>query len=214
MEHIFTGRAVGIDVGLKHFLTDSDGETVENPRFLRRSERRLKQFQRTFSKKKKGSSNKKKAHDRLSLLHLKVSRQRKDFAIKTARQVITNSDFVGIEDLKVKNMIRNRKFAKSISDASWSTFRKWLEYYGEISGVKVVAVPPAYTSQDCSFCGVRVQKNLSCRTHVCECGCVLDRDENAAKNILAKAYVGHTDSKNASGQKVRPADYVLAGVSG
>jgi len=112
-------------------------------------------------------------------------------------------DFVGIEDLKVTNMVKNRKLAKSISDASWSVFRNWLEYYGEISEVQVVAVSPAYTSQMCSSCGVIVKKGLECRVHECPCGCVLDRDENAAKNILAKAYeaVGHTDSKNASGEK-------------
>jgi len=196
IKHIFTGKAVGIDVGLNSFLTDSDGEPVDNPRFLRKSEKRLKRFQRRFSKKEEGSENKKKARGKLSRLHLKVSRQRKDFAINTARQVITNSDFVGIEDLKVSNMVKNRKLAKSISDASWRAFRTWLEYFGEISGVRVVAVPPAYTSQMCSSCGAIVKKGLECRVHECSCGCVLDRDENAAKNILAKAYeaVGHTDS--------------------
>ncbi|KKM85735.1 hypothetical protein LCGC14_1286020, partial [marine sediment metagenome] len=92
IKHAFTGKAVGIDVGLNSFLTDSNGEPIDNPRFLRKSEKRLKRFQRRFSKKKDGSENKKEARGKLARLHLKVSRQRKDFAIKTARQVITNSD--------------------------------------------------------------------------------------------------------------------------
>jgi putative transposase len=198
VEHTPTGKWIGIDVGLKDFLTDSEGHKVPNPRFLRRSEKKLKRCNRRMSKCKKRSKNRDKARKRLALKHLQVSRQRKDYALKSARQIITNSDFVGIEDLKIKNLIRNRKVSKSFADAGLRMFRNYLEYYGSIYGVPVVAVPPQYTSQMCSDCGKIVQKTLSERTHVCSCGCLLDRDENAAINILGRAIelvhtVGHTE---------------------
>ena len=120
-------------------------------------------------------------------------RQRKDFAVKLARCVVKSSDFVALEDLKVRNLVRNRHLAKSIHDASWSLFGNWLLYYGQVFGKPVVKVPPAYTSQDCSACGNRVRKSLSERTHVCSCGCILDRDENAARNIL-RLGLEHTET--------------------
>jgi len=201
IQHTPTGKTVGIDVGLKHFFTDSEGKTVKNPRFLRKAERRLKRLHRRYSRCKKGSENRNKARLRLARKHLKVSRQRKDFAVKAARQIITNSDFVGIEDLRIKNLVRNRKVSKSFSDAALYTFRTWLEYFGKIYRIPVVSVPPQYTSQECSECGGMVQKTLSERTHICECGCILDRDLNAARNILRIALekfaenntVGHTE---------------------
>lgn len=185
-----TGKAVGLDVGLNHFYTDSDGVTLYNPRYLRKSEKLLKRRQRKVSKKfKKGvkrqSSNYRKARNRLALKHLKVSRQRKDFAVKAARCVIQSNDLVVLEDLRVSNMVRNRKLAKSISDASWSLFRQWLEYFGQAPNKQVIAVPPHWTSQKCSGCGEVVAKSLSTRTHQCpSCLIVLDRDQNAAINIL------------------------------
>ena len=186
-EVIPTGKAVGLDVGLNHFYTDSTGATIANPRHLRKSEKSLKRAQRRVSKKKKGSANRKKAINRLGRKHLKVSRQRKDFAIKTALCVVKSSDFIAYEDLQVRNMVKNHKLAKSISDAAWSQFAQWLQYLGQVYGKTVVAVAPQYTSQDCSTCGTTVKKSLSLRTHICECGTVLDRDHNAALNILAKA---------------------------
>ncbi len=207
-EVIPTGKSVGIDVGLNHFLTDSNGDTVPNPRYLRKSEKALRRLQRRVSKKKKGSANRKKAINKLGRKHLKVSRQRKDFAVKTALCVVKSSDFVAYEDLQVKNMVRNRKLAKSISDAAWSQFAQWLHYLGSVYGKTVVAVAPEYTSQDCSGCGATVKKSLSVRNHTCSCGTVLDRDHNAALNILAKGLkqagivlntVGHTEI-NAWGQ--------------
>lgn len=120
-----------------------------------------------------------------------------------------SNDFVAFEELKVRNMVRNKRIAKSISDASWSLFTEWLRYFGNVFSKVVVAVPPQYTSQNCSSCGETVKKSLSVRTHICKCGCVLDRDENAAKNILALGLkltnflientVGQTEI-NASGQ--------------
>ena len=197
-----TGKTLGLDVGLTHFYTDSDGQTVENPRHLRKSQKALKRLNHRFSRTKKGSKNRAKARNRLSRKHLKVSRQRKDFAVKLARCVIQSSDLVAYEDLQVRNLVKNRKLAKSISDAAWSNFRQWLEYFGKVFGVVTVAVPPHYTSQNCSNCGEVVKKSLSQRTHRCQhCGVVLDRDKNAAINILELGLrtVGHTETLNASG---------------
>ena len=185
-ESVPTGKVIGIDVGLNHFYTDSDGETVSNPRYLRKSEKALKRLQKRISRKKKGSSNRKKAINKLGRKHLKVSRQRKDFAIKTALCVIKSSDFVAYEDLQVRNMVKNHKLAKSISDAAWSQFAQWLEYFGQVYGKTVSAVAPQYTSQNCSKCGNSVLKTLSTRTHICGCGTTLDGDRNAGRNIWAK----------------------------
>ena len=117
-----------------------------------------------------------------------------------------SSDLIAYEDLKVRNMVKNHCLAKSIADAGWGIFRRWLEYYAGVYGRVTVAVNPAYTSQTCSACGTVVKKSLSTRTHACRCGCVMDRDENAAVNILSNALctVGHTGTalfvrENASG---------------
>ncbi|ARV59772.1 transposase [Nostocales cyanobacterium HT-58-2] len=197
-----TLKTVGIDVGLNHFYTDSDGQTVANPRHLCKSEKSLKRLQRRLSQTKKGSKNRAKFRNKLARKHLKVSRQRKDFAIKTARCVVMSNDLVAYEDLKVRNIVRNRRLAKSISDAAWTQFREWVEYYGKVFGVVTVAVPPHYTSQNCSNCGKTVKKSLSTRTHTCpHCGHIQDRDHNAARNILEKALrtAGHVGT-NASGE--------------
>jgi transposase, IS605 OrfB family, central region len=197
-----TGKTIGLDVGLTHFYTDSDGNTVENPRHLRKSERSLKKLNRRLSRTQKGSKNRAKARNRLSRKHLKVSRRRKDFAVKLARCVVQSNDLVAYEDLQVRNMVKNKKLSKSISDAAWTAFRNWIEYFGKVFGVATVAVPPHYTSQNCSSCGKVAKKSLSQRTHICpHCGFVLDRDWNAARNILELGLrtVGHTETSNASG---------------
>jgi putative transposase len=201
--HQHSGNQVGIDLGLEFFYTDSEGITVENPRLLRKSEKSLKRKQRKASKSKKGSSNRCKAVKKLAKKHLKVSRQRKDFVVKTARALVQSSDLVVYEDLQVKNMVKNHNLAKSISDASWSIFTNWVDYYAKVFDTWAIAVAPHYTSQDCSVCGTRVKKSLSTRTHKCHsCGTILHRDHNAAIMILnkgLKSTVGHTESK-ASGQ--------------
>ena len=192
-----TGKSIGLDVGIKEFYTDSNGNTVANPKYLRKSSKRLKRLQRRLSKCQKSSKSRKKFQKKLAKQHLKVSRQRKDFVVKTARALCQSNDLIAVEDLQVKNMVRNHKLAKSISDASWSMFRIWLEYFGKVFNREIVAVKPHFTSQNCSSCGEIVKKSLSVRTHVCNCGCVLDRDHNAAINILNRA--GHAQI-NAPGQ--------------
>ncbi len=205
-----TGKAVGIDLGLKYFYKATDGTEVENPKFLRKSERKLKRLQRRVSKKQKGSKNRRKAMNRLGQQHLKVSRQRKDWAVKQARALVMSSDFIAYENLQVRNMVRNHHLAKSISDAAWSLFVDWVKYYAQIFGKVQQPVPPQNTTIDCFDCKQPVPKTLSTRTHVCpHCGSVRCRDENAAWNILEKGLrlagintVGHTEI-NASGQNDR-----------
>ncbi|NQZ61611.1 transposase [Crocosphaera sp.] len=200
-----THQTIGLDVGLKEFYTDSKGENEPNPRFYRQGEKRLKFHQRRVSRKKKGSINRKKAINKLGRKHLKISRQREEHTKRLARCVIQSNDLVAYEDLRIKNLVKNHCLAKSINDAGWYQFRKWLEYFGVKMGRITVAVNPAYTSQNCSNCGAVVKKSLSTRTHVCACGCRLDRDENAAINILNRALgtTGHVGTwildPNASG---------------
>ncbi|MDJ0693009.1 transposase [Mastigocoleus sp. MO_188.B34] len=200
-----TGKTIGLDVGLKEFYTDSNGNTESNPRFYRTGEKRLRFYQRRVSRKNKGSTNRKKAINKLGRVHLNISRQREEHAKRLARCVIQSNDLVAYEDLRVKNLVRNHCLAKSINDAGWYQFRRWLEYFGTKLGKITVAVNPAYTSQNCSTCGATVKKSLSTRTHVCQCGCELDRDHNAAINILnlALSTTGHVGTwildPNASG---------------
>ncbi|HEY9741815.1 MAG TPA: transposase [Coleofasciculaceae cyanobacterium] len=206
LAHEPTNKMLGIDVGLNHFYTDSDGNKLENPRFLRKAEKALKRAQKRVSRRTKGSKNRIKAIQQLGRAHLKVSRRRKDFAVKTARALIQSADLVAIEDLKVRNMVKKHHLAKSISDASWTLFRQWLEYFGRVFDVPVIAVAPHYTSQNCSNCGQQVNKSLSTRTHKCpHCGYLDDRDTNAAINILMKALQGLAQLPSGR-RKVTPGD--------
>ncbi len=192
VEHVESGKELGIDVGLKSFLTDSEGNTVDNPRHYRKAEKKLKRLGRRLSKKQKQSANRKKARKALAKQHLKVQRQREDFARKQASALISSHDLIAYEHLQIRNMVRNRKLAKSIHDAGWGIFLQWLARYGFLHDIPIIAVPPHYTSQKCSDCGTIVQKSLSIRTHICHgCGVVLDRDHNAALNILHKALSSH-----------------------
>ena len=182
-----TGKTIGLDVGLESFYVDSNAEIVENPRHLSKSEKRLKLLQRRVSRKKKRSANRRKAIARLGRKHFKVSCQRKDFAVKTARCVVKSNDFVAIEDLRVKNMLKNHCLAKAISDVSWGMFKTYLEYFGSKFGRTVIKVNPSNTSQRCSNCGKlpTVKKTLDVRVHDCEfCKFSTCRDHNAAINIL------------------------------
>jgi putative transposase len=188
-----THQTIGLDVGLESFYTDSLGNKVENPRFYRTGETKMKRVQRLVSRKVTGSSNRRKTRVKLARVHLKISRQRKDHAIKLARCVCASNDVIVYVDaiaasrrvdLQIGNLVKNHCLAKSINDAGWYQFRVWLEYFGQVFNRITVAVNPAYTSQMCSSCGVVVQKSLSTRTHICQCGCRLDRDHNAGLNIL------------------------------
>lgn len=183
-----TEQVIALDVGLMHFYTDNRGNKVENPRYLKKSEKALKRLQRRVSSKQKGSNKRKNAINKLGRKHLKVSRQRKNFAVKLARCVVKSNDLVVFEKLMVRNMVKNRRMAKSISDAAWRQFFEWLEYYGQVFGKIVIAVPPQYISQECSSCHRIVKKSLSERTHAGECGVILDRDENATLNLLAHGW--------------------------
>lgn len=187
IKHEYTGKIVGIDLGLEFFYTDSNGQTVANPRRLRKSEKSLKRLQKRVSSRKKGGKNRKRAINKMARQHLKVSRQRKDHAVKTAGALVASNDLIAYENLQVRNLVRNHKLAKSITDASWSMFIDWVEYFARLHKIVTVAVPPQYTSQDCSGCGERVKKTLSERTHQClKCGLKMHRDRNAARNILVK----------------------------
>jgi putative transposase len=180
-----TGQDTGIDVGLKVFLITADGSMIANPRHHRHAEKRLAKAQRVVSRRQKGSKRRKKAVNRCARQYQTIKRQRADFHHKTAHMLVQRYDKIYLEELQVANMVRNRHLAKSISDAGWARFRTILEFKAACAGRRVIAVPAQYTSQDCSGCGERVPKSLSVRTHVCpNCGLVMDRDTNAARNIL------------------------------
>jgi putative transposase len=194
-------KAVGIDLGIKYFLADSLGNIEPSPQFYRRGEQQLNRLNRKKSKKfRKGkpqSKNYSKARRLYAIKHLKVSRQREEFAKRVALRLIKSNDLVAYEDLNVKGMVKNRRLSKSISDAGWSIFRRWLDYFGYKYEKVTIAVAPHNTSQNCSDCGDKVQKSLSTRTHLCPyCNYVEDRDINAAINILQKGLstVGQTES--------------------
>ncbi len=180
-----TGGAVGIDVGIENFATLSTGETIENPRFLRQSERELKTAQRRVSRRaNKRSKRRRKAVKLLQKKHQKIARQRADFHHKTALNLVRVFDTIAVEDLNVRGMVRNHPLAKSISDAGWSQFASILTSKAASAGREVIKVNPSYTSQDCSKCGHRARKTLATREHRCvNCGFVAHRDQNAAINI-------------------------------
>src|SRR5438270_716634 len=156
IEHDGTGSMVGIDMGLQVFYADSNGKTVENPRHYRKAEKKLKRLHRRVSRKKQQSANRKKARKHLAKAYLKVQRQREDFARKQASALVSSHDLIAYEHLQIPNMVRNRKLAKSIHDAGWGRFMRWLKYYAFLHDIPVIAVAPNYTSQNCSECGTRV----------------------------------------------------------
>lgn len=186
-------EAVGIDVGLKTFAALSNGEFIDNPRFFRKEEKALAKAQKKLAKQKRGSRERRKARKVVSRIHERIRNRRHDFCHQNARRIVNRFGFIAVEKLSVKNMLGNHCLAKSISDAAWSQFRSILTSKAESAGREILAVNPAYTSQDCSGCGYRpdglegrTKKKLSDRWHLCPmCGLSLDRDTNAAVNILA-----------------------------
>ena len=179
---------VGIDVGIKDFAVLSNGEAYKNPKHLRKSEKRLAKLQRDLSRKQIGSSNRNKARIKVAKLHEKIANQRMDFLHKKSTEIIRENQAIVIEDLKVKNLMKNHNLAKSIAEVSWSRFREMLDYKSRWYGRELIIAPPDYpSSQLCSDCGNRSSqtKDLACRVYICpECGLEIDRDYNASLNLL------------------------------
>lgn len=184
------GGQLGIDVGIKSFYTDSNGNSIDNPKHLRKSEKKIVREQRKLSRKEKGSKNQNKQRIRLARVHEKIANQRKDFLQKQTTMLVRENQTICVENLRIKNMIRNRKLAKSISDISWGIFFRMLEYKAPWHGTEVIKVPTFYpSSQTCHQCGYQNPevKSLKVREWVCpKCGAFHDRDENASINILTK----------------------------
>lgn len=180
-----TENAVGIDLGLLNLAMLSTGEVIENPRRLKQAIERIKHLQRSLSRKKKGSSNRHKARIQLAKAWRTVRNQRTDYTHKVSKDLAERYDTIVFEKLNISNMVRNHNLAAAIMDATWSKLRSLTAYKAERNGGQVLLVNPSGTSQKCSGCGAVVQKDLYVRTHECpDCGLVLDRDHNAAKNIL------------------------------
>lgn len=176
--------AIGLDMGLKYLVADSEGNTTKAPQIFRKTEAKLAKQQRIVSRRVKGSSGRKKAKEIIAKTHLKISRQRKDFLHKVSHKY-AQYDLVAVEKLNIRGMLRNHHLAKSISDASWNILLQLIRYKAGNAGSYFVEVNPRYTSQKCNGCGAIVQKSLSIRTHICpECSLIIDRDYNASLNIL------------------------------
>lgn len=186
-----TNQVVGLDMGISNLVTTSDGEFYEPPKFLRQSEKHIKLLQRKVARREKNSNRRRKAVHELQITHEHVANQRRDVSYKIAKEIVENYDIIAVEDLNTQGMMKNHHLAKSIGDASWTTFQNILSFKAEEAGKLVVKVDPKYTSQICSKCGKIVKKDLSVRVHNCPyCGLKLDRDVNAAINIIKKCLIG------------------------
>lgn len=207
-----TQDVCGIDLGVKDLAVFDDGTKILAPRSYRKREKKLKRLQRSLSRKKNGSKNRIKAIKRLALQHLKVKNSRQDFTHKITTQLVKNNRYIGIEDLNVNGMMKNKKLSKSVQDAGFYEFRRQLEYKSDLSGSKVIVADRFYPSTKmCSVCGEKVDLSLSKRKWKCNCGAEHDRDVNAAINLRNLA-VGQTDNKNVCGEGSSGIDHQLIGV--
>ncbi len=197
---------VGVDVGIKHLAVTSERQYFENPKALRRHERKLKRLQRQFSRKVKGSRNWYKLKDKIAKLHYRITCIRKDAHHKATTAIVKGASRIGIESLNVAGMIKNHRLAKALADASLSTFLEMLKYKAEQMDVKIIEADRFYpSSKTCSACSVvDSDLSLSDRTYHCRaCGHTQDRDLNAAINLRTVAE-GHSETENACGDSVRP----------
>jgi putative transposase len=183
-----TGQEVGMDVGLKTFAMPTQGEPLENPRFFRHDERALAGAQHRLSKAEQGTPARAERRRVVARVHERIAWRRSDFAHQHSRRIVNLFDLIAVEDLSVNRMMHNHCLAKSIADAAWTQFAAFLSHKAAWAGRRYIAVNPAYTSQDCSGCGHRQLLSLADRLYTCPCcGLVLDRDLNAARNILRLA---------------------------
>ena len=186
-----SGKVVGIDVGLSSFATLSTGEKVNNPRFLKIDEKKLSKAQRRLSKADKETLDRKKQRKKVSRIHERIANKRSDFAHKISRKIVNENQVIAFEKLNIKDMMSNQtrvfghKLNRSIGDVAWSQFMQFTTYKAACAGRTVIFVNPRNTSKMCSRCGQLVEKTLADRVHSCSCGFVMDRDENAAINILS-----------------------------
>jgi putative transposase len=177
---------IGVDVGLTSFATLSNGERIQNPRFFRTEEKALAKAQRRLSAQEKGTPQRARARKVVSRVHERIANRRNDFAHQLSRQFVNAYGLIAFEQLNVKGLMQNGFLARSIGDAAWRQFTMYTESKAGEAGSVVAMVDPKNTTQECSRCGALVKKELKDRIHSCECGLVLDRDENAAINILRR----------------------------
>lgn len=200
---IFRKKIVGIDLGINNFIHDSDGHIIKSPQFLRKSEKKLKRAQRKLSRKTM-SNNRIRHIFKLGRIHAKIKNQRNDFLHKISHFYVINYDTIFVENLQIKNMIKNRHLSKSIADVAWNGFIQKTEYKAVRAGILFAKNTPHWTSQECSRCGRIVAKTLANRIHKCICGLQIDRDYNAALNILKRGM----ESLPAGCRKVTPVETV------
>ena len=197
-------KAIGVDVGLKSLLTLNTGETIDNPRWLRHSEKQLAKEQRRKDRKVKGSRNRHKQNRKVARLHRKIRNQRKDFHHKLSRTLVDSYDLIVYEQLRITNMVKNHHVAKSISDAGWGQLMRFTEYKAEEAGTLVEYVSAYHTTQRCSRCEKLVPKTLATRIHRCPyCGLVLARDHNSAITVLHRS-THYVKARSGQGLPVEP----------
>jgi len=200
-----SNQVIGIDVGIKSYLTDSDGNKVENPKFLKNTLKELRIKQRKLSRAKKGSNRRKKVKLQVAKCHEKIANQRDDFLHKLSTDYVKNYDVIKVENLQIQNMVKNDRLSRDINDCAWGKFFELLKYKAEEAGREVIKVKPNNTSKKCSKCGsINHELKLSDRIWICEnCGATHDRDENAAINIVNSEVRAEPSVANVSGYTKR-----------